>query len=166
MRVWATTMNFPFQLMAYVLSGRMRERIVIDTNVCVSAVLSSEGAARSVVRLALKEQVIPVFGNALFSAYEDVLGRKQIFEKSVIDHEERLALFHALLSVSDWTSIHFLWRPNPKDEADNHVMELAIASGASAIVTSNIRDFSKGELVFPNLIIATPCEWLGRRTQT
>jgi hypothetical protein len=35
---------------------------------------------------------------------------------------------------------NFLWRPNLPDEADNHVIELAVAGGASAVVTNNVRD--------------------------
>jgi uncharacterized protein len=141
----------------------MTERIVIDTNVFVSAVLSPDGTARCVIRLALNGAVKPVFGNALFSEYQDVLSREDIFARAVVAQTKRQALFEALLSVSDWTNIHFLWRPNLKDEADNHVLELAVASGASAIVTNNLRDFSKGELSFPEIKIATPSDWLNRR---
>ena len=35
--------------------------------------------------------------------------------------------------------------------ADNHLIELAIAGGASYIVTRNLRDLSRGELSFPQL---------------
>jgi hypothetical protein len=30
------------------------------------------------------------------------------------------------------------WRPNLRDEGDNHLVELAIAGGAEAIVTYNV----------------------------
>jgi predicted nucleic acid-binding protein len=73
---------------------------------------------------------------------------------------ERAALFEALLSVSDWVRIHFLWRPNLPDEADNHVLELAVAGGANAIVTANVRDFRRAELVFPSVRIMTPGDFL------
>jgi predicted nucleic acid-binding protein len=45
------------------------------------------------------------------------------------------------------------------DEADNHVMELAVAAEAGTIVTRNIRDFARAELVFP-VRVRTPEEWL------
>jgi len=38
--------------------------------------------------------------------------------------------------------IYFLWRPNLRDEADNHLVELAVAGGAQAVVTRNKRDFA------------------------
>ncbi len=56
-----------------------------------------------------------------------------------------------------WTRVYFAWRPNLRDEGDNHVVELAVAGGASAIVTRNVKDFVIGaELRFPHLEILTP----------
>ncbi|NCS04788.1 MAG: PIN domain-containing protein [Microcystis aeruginosa G13-07] len=52
--------------------------------------------------------------------------------------------------------IYYLWRPNLKDEADNHLVELAIAGSAGIIVTNNIRDFHNTELLFPELSILKP----------
>jgi predicted nucleic acid-binding protein len=54
----------------------------------------------------------------------------------------------------------FLWRSNLPDEGDNHVMELAIAANAEAIVTQNARDFRSGELRIPDLEVLTPAEFL------
>ncbi len=42
------------------------------------------------------------------------------------------------------------------DESDNHIVELAVAGGAEAIVTHNRRDFERAELSFPGLQIVTP----------
>jgi putative PIN family toxin of toxin-antitoxin system len=148
------------------LSFAMGDKIVIDTSVFVSAVLSTDGAARAVLRLALNREVTPVFGNALFNEYQDVLGRDSIFEKAAIGRLDRQTLFEAVLHVGLWTNIHFLWRPNLPDENDNHVLELGIASGARAIVTHNVKDFNRSELLFPNLTIATPSNWLERRQPT
>ena len=69
-------------------------------------------------------------------------------------------MFEALLAVSEWTPIYFLWRPNLPDEGDNHVVELAVAGGAQAIVTGNIRDFARMELRFAGLAVMEPAEFL------
>ena len=69
-------------------------------------------------------------------------------------------MFEAFLSVCEWIRVYYLWRPNLPDEADNHLIELAIAGGADAIVTNNIRDVRTGELKFPHLRILTPTEFL------
>lgn len=42
------------------------------------------------------------------------------------------------------------------DEADNHVVELAVAGNAEAIVTHNTRDFRRSELRFSGLAVVTP----------
>lgn len=63
-----------------------------------------------------------------------------------------------------WTRLYYLWRPNLRDESDNHVVELAVAGGAQAIVTRNKRDFRAAELRFENLAVLTPAECLRRTT--
>jgi predicted nucleic acid-binding protein len=52
--------------------------------------------------------------------------------------------------------VFYAWRPNLPDEADNHLIELAVAAQADAIVTRNLRDVSRGELKFPSLRVCTP----------
>lgn len=139
------------------------DRIVIDTNVFVSALLNQNGAPRDVLRLALRRDVQPVFSAALFAEYEDVLARKSLFARSPIHASEREVLFDALLSVSEWVRIHFLWRPNLPDEADNHVIELAVASAAKALITANLADFTRAELLFPGLRICDAGTYLKER---
>jgi predicted nucleic acid-binding protein len=49
-----------------------------------------------------------------------------------------------------------LWRPNLRDEGDNHIVELAVAGGAGMIVTNNVADFRNAELKFPGIEILRP----------
>lgn len=99
-------------------------------------------------------------GAALFSEYEDLLMRRELMAESPLSLAERQQLFEAVLSVCEWVRIYFLWRPNLPDEADNHLIELAIAGGADAIVTNNIRDLRNSELSFPHLQVLTPAQFL------
>jgi predicted nucleic acid-binding protein len=57
----------------------------------------------------------------------------------------------------------FLWRPNLPDEGDNHLIELAVAGGATTIVTHNVRDLRGGELRFPQIAVETPGEFMKKR---
>ncbi len=132
----------------------------MDTNVLVSAVLSPDGAAREVLRQCLAGAAQPLIGNALFLEYEDVLSREELFAEALIGPEERTALMDAVFGVCQWINISYLWRPNLRDEADNHLVELAVAGNAAWIVTGNARDVAEAELVFDGFRVVTPGEWL------
>ena len=134
----------------------MVQRIVVDTNVLVSAVLSRDGAAREVLRRCLTGAARPLIGNALFLDYEDVLSREELFARAPIGPEDRAALLDAILGVCQWINISYLWRPNLPDEPDNHLVELAVAGNAAWIVTGNAKDVAAGELVFDGFRVVTP----------
>ena len=97
-------------------------------------------------------------GQALMTEYESVLSRSSPFVASPVSEAERDALWAALANQCRWVRVYFLWRPNLPGEADNHVIELAVAGGAEAIVTHNRRDFARTELRFPGLRVVSPSE--------
>ena len=99
-------------------------------------------------------------GQALFLEYEDVLSRPELWKRAPITEQDMVALFDAFMSECYWTRVFYLWRPNLSDEADNHLIELAIAGGADSIVTFNERHLKSGELRFPNLKVWSPAEIL------
>ncbi len=135
--------------------------IVIDTNVFVSALRAkdmSSGASRALLRAALTGRYVPLFGNALWLEYEDLLGRDVWTDSTT--HAERLEVLRALAATGRWVSIYYGWRPNLPDEGDNHLIELAIAGNARAIVSYNIKDLQRGQLVWPNLRVLTPGDCL------
>ena len=134
--------------------------LVIDTNVFVSALRSADGASRAVIRRCLQGHYAPCMSLALFAEYRDVMGRDPLFVDSPLTAGERLELFHAFVAVCRLTEIYYLWRPNLRDEADNHVVELAVAAGVQVIVTHNRADFVGAELNFPELRILTPAQLL------
>jgi uncharacterized protein len=138
-------------------------KVVVDTNIFISAVISAEGAARQVLRLCLNDTLQPLMSNALAAEYEDVSNRPELFDKSMIAREAREELLDAFMSSCTWVTIYYLWRPNSRDEADNHVIELAVAGGAEVIVTTNKRDFDTAELLFPKLRVRTAAEFLAER---
>lgn len=136
-------------------------RIVVDTSVLVAAVLSKGGGdSREVIRRCLLRKVRPMIGVALFTEYEDVFGRETPMKKCPLSPEDREALLEAFISVCEWVKVYFLWRPNLPDEGDNHLIELAVAGAADAIITHNIRDLRGGELLFPRTAILTPKRFL------
>ncbi|QCS48072.1 putative toxin-antitoxin system toxin component, PIN family (plasmid) [Picosynechococcus sp. PCC 11901] len=138
----------------------MATRIVVDTNVFVSALISASGDSRRALRLCLQGKYQPLMGNTLFTEYESLLNRADIMDKSPLNQQEIQALLAAFIRICEWISVYYLWRPNLKDEGDNHLIELAIAGDAAIIVTNNTKDFQGAELIFPHLSILRPMELL------
>jgi len=98
-------------------------------------------------------------GQKLFLEFEDVASRGELFKKCPISTSDREILLAGFLSVCRWVEVTFLWRPNLPDEGDNHVLELVVAGGATALITHNLKDF-KGELRFPATRILSPAQFL------
>ena len=138
-------------------------RIVLDTDVLVAAMLGA-GAANQLVGAVLEGRFDPVMGPALYAEHEAVMGRAALFARCRLSAAERADLLDIYLARCRWTRIYFLWRPNLVDEGDNHLVELAVAGSAQAIVTRNRRDFRGAELKFENLAVLTPAECLRRKS--
>lgn len=134
-------------------------RAVIDTNVFVGACLG-QGAAAQVLRSCLTGSVRPLIGAALLAEYEDVLSRDALMSQSRLSAVERSELLDIFVARCEWTRVYFNWRPNLRDEADNHLIELAVAGAAPYIVSRNLRDLNRSELSFPRLRCLAPSEFL------
>jgi putative PIN family toxin of toxin-antitoxin system len=135
--------------------------VVIDTNVFVAALRTQNAqasASRALLRAALSGKCQPLFGNALWLEYEDLLGRSVWTEATT--PAERFEVLKALAAVGRWVFVYYGWRPNLPDEGDNHLIELAVAGNAQAIVTHNVRDLQHGQLLWPRLRVLTPKDFL------
>ena len=137
----------------------IRMNVVIDTNVMLGACLSA-GAPARVVAACLQGRCQPLMGNALFNEYEDVFGRADLFERCPLNAAQRAELLNIFFAHCQWTRVYYAWRPNLPDEADNHLVELAVAGGADYIVTRNLRDVARMELRFPQLRVLSPEDFL------
>ena len=66
-----------------------------------------------------------------------------------------------ICNISNHHQINYLWRPFLKDPKDDLILELAVKSKSSYIITFNKKDF-KGCQQF-GIIVATPYEFLIER---
>lgn len=108
----------------------------------------------------MQDKLTPLMGDALFNEYLDVINRDDIMQKCPFDRDERMEFLSAFLACCQWCRIYFGWRPNLPDEGDNHLVELAVAGGAKYIITTNVRDFKNGELVFDGFSAVTPQQFI------
>ena len=135
-------------------------RYLLDTNVLVAALRSSQGASHALVRRALQGELPLVVHQKLVYEYRDVLSRPTtLADTGLAWADAELVLAH-LVARAQEVHVRYLWRPNLRDEGDNHLIELAVAGNAQAVVTHNVRDLARGELAWPRLRILTPAQFL------
>jgi predicted nucleic acid-binding protein len=98
---------------------------------------------------------------ALFLEYEDVLNRPEQRLATGMSKEDIVGFLAALASAAEPVDIHFMWRPQLTDPADELVLEAAVNGRASAIVTHNVRDFLPAAREF-KIEVITPSVMLQR----
>ena len=114
-------------------------RVVLDTNVIVSAVLSPAGSEAYVVKLALAREVQVFVTPAVLAEYEEVLrrGKFKHLGPNVIN-----ILLTGIQSVAIWVIPTKTLAISP-DENYNRFLECAEASEADYLVTGNKRNFPR-----------------------
>ncbi len=130
--------------------------ITVDTNVIFSALYSHQGASHHIFRLILDGKVRLALSYPVYLEYYDVLTRAEnlrLLNISIPDVEDVLDL---LVLLAQKHRIYFLLRPNLVDEKDNMLVECAFASNSAYLITSNIRDFQRGELQGFGFEVITP----------
>ena len=135
----------------------MKDYIVIDTNVFVSFLRSRKGASYKLWKLAREGKENFALSLPLALEYIDAGQRADtVFTSSEVEY-----IVEDFCSLAKRQNIYYLWRPFLKDSKDDHVLELAVASGAKYIVTFNKKDFAKVYKQFGIEVLA-PAEYLRR----
>jgi uncharacterized protein len=113
-------------------------RLVLDTNIIVSAAIKPEGLQRTVLLLAMMRPARLYVSEPLLSEYRMVLSRPEFkIQKSL-----RLQLLQQIKDVSRFVSPSSQIRVTP-DPDDNIFLECADAARADYLVTGNLRHFPK-----------------------
>ena len=113
-------------------------RAVIDTNVLIAALRSSSGASYQLLMAADRGDFQMALSVPLLAEYDDVSARPDMgitIPASAVD-----AIIRRIAQVAHKQQIYYLWRPIIPDPKDDMVLEVAIASGATHIVTFNRND--------------------------
>jgi putative PIN family toxin of toxin-antitoxin system len=135
------------------------QRVVLDTDVVVTALRSATGGSNAVLREVAQRRLIPLATPALFLEYEAVLKRPEqrlVHGMGLKDIDRFLA---ALASSCEPVEVSFQWRPQLSDANDEMVLEAAVNGRADALITHNVRDFAIGAARF-GLRVLRPGELL------
>jgi putative PIN family toxin of toxin-antitoxin system len=119
-------------------------RVVLDTNVLVAALRSPLGASAALLGQLPSARWTPVLSVPLYCEYRDVLLRPGMVPNALTS-QDILAFCRFIASVSREQPIYFLWRPFLSDPKDDHLLEVAVAAGASHVITHNVKDFRQSE---------------------
>ncbi len=116
-------------------------RVVLDTNILVAASRSRNGASFALL-LALKSRQFTALASVpLMLEYEAVLKRPEQLAISGRTVSMTDAFLDALSLFIEPVHLHYLWRPQLRDPADEMVLETALNGRAEGLVTLNITDF-------------------------
>lgn len=118
-----------------------RLRVVLDTNVLVAARRSASGASNFLLRRSGDGDIVVLASVPLFIEYEAVLTRPEHLDAMRLDRETACGFLDHFAGIVEPVRMHYLWRPQLIDVADEIVLETAINGGADCIVTFNERHF-------------------------
>jgi uncharacterized protein len=113
-------------------------RLVVDTNIVVSAALKPDGLQRSVFLLAITKPARLYVSKAILTEYRDVLSRPELkIRKGLRQQLLDLIRKRAHLVAPAWTV------QVTNDPEDNMFLECADAAHADYLVTGNVRHFPR-----------------------
>lgn len=113
--------------------------VILDTSVVFSALQSKNGVSYKILEKLLSEEFSIAVSVPLIMEYEAMLKKKLVPE--IYTDEDIDSVIDYFCLVGKHTKIYYLWRPHLKDAFDDHVLEVALSSGVSYIVTHNVKDF-------------------------
>ncbi|MDD2864541.1 MAG: putative toxin-antitoxin system toxin component, PIN family [Methylococcales bacterium] len=120
-------------------------RIVLDTNILVAASRSRNGASFALLQALRNQQFIALASVPLMLEYEAVLKRPEHLQIGQRNIAMTDAFLDALSLFLEPVHLHYLWRPQLRDPADEMVLETALNGRADALVTLNVNDFKPAQ---------------------
>lgn len=130
-------------------------RIVLDTNVVVSGLLNDTGVPAQVIDLCIAGDLDMLVDTRILAEYRDVLQRPELD----LDASDVVGF----LAITQYAE-HVVAAPLPlslPDPDDLPFLEVAVAAGADALVTGNVKHFrpAEGRVDIP---VLTPRQFLDR----
>lgn len=141
-------------------------RITLDTNVLYQALRSRTGASHYIFRLVRIRRIELALSIPIYFEYREVLLRRDSLQDLNLTVQDIEAVLRFLAYIGKPHMIHFVMRPNLRDEADNMFVDLAFSSNSRFLITRNVRDFIRNAaLRFDSSKIVTPDAFVRRWRQ-
>ena len=137
-------------------------KMVLDTNVVVTALRSPSGSSAELLRQVRAGSGQLLLSTALVLEYEATCELPEHLLAAGLERKEVGQVLDVLAAVSTPVKIHYRWRPQLHDPGDEMVLETAVNGGADAIVTYNKKDFGTAPQRF-GIDLLSPPEVLARK---
>ena len=115
-------------------------RLILDTDVVVSAMRSPKGASAELVRRIAAGRATMVLSVALALEYEATCTLAEHRLAAGLSFVETEVFIDGLIALAEPVEWFFRWRPQLHDPGDELVLEAAVNGRASMIATFNERD--------------------------
>ncbi len=130
-------------------------RLVIDTNVIVSALLNPGRTPERALSTVFAEAHVVLYDERVWTEYAEVLARKKF---AAIDPARKRSLLDSMTTHGQLITVPSPFTGGMKDEDDRVFVEVALAGRADAIVTGNVKDYPLDLAV----AVLAPAELLAR----
>lgn len=133
----------------------------MDTTVVIAGLRSPTGASAELLRMARRKEITLLASVPLFVEYEAKSTEAEHLSAAGLSREDAEAFLDGLAAIVEPVTIHYSWRPQLSDPADEMVLEAAVNGGAKMLVTFNQRDFGETPKRF-GIDLLLPAEALRR----
>ena len=127
----------------------------------IAGLRSPAGASAELLRMARHGRLVLLVSVPLFLEYEAKCSEDEHLLAASLTREDAQAFLDALAVIVRPVAIHYSWRPQLRDPADEMVLEAAVYGSADALITFNQRDFAKAPARF-GIELLLPSEALTR----
>lgn len=132
--------------------GQSTLRFVVDTNVVFEGLTKQGSASGYLIDAWYAELFLACVTNTVAYEYADVLARKL----SANRWKQVQPALGRLLTLSEFVTVHFRWRPILPDVGDDHFVDCAMNANAT-VVTWNLKDFRAAQETL-GLPVLTPMQ--------
>ena len=137
-----------------------RRKVVLDTNIIVSALLSKDGTPARILLAVGEGKIVNYISEEILSEIEDVLSRQKIHERTT--DAEREVFLDMLVATSALVTPKCRLHVLTEDQADNKILECAAEADADHIITGDQHLLKLRR--YNNVKILNPAEFIKQKS--